>query len=82
MVAFHGGDYEKALSLFSEAINRSKDHFPSGHNNVGVTFALLGRLTEDEREFEIALEQTSHRYDDARHNLAVCRSKLNSGLKV
>jgi Tfp pilus assembly protein PilF len=64
--------------LFREAINRSKDHLPASHNNLGVTLALLGRFPEAEREFEIALEQTSSKYDDALYNLALCRSRLNS----
>ena len=71
-------NYEKASSLFREAIRRSKDHFPASHNNLGVTLALLGHFSDAEREFEIALEQSSSKYDDAVHNLALCRSRLNS----
>lgn len=71
------GDYEAAASCYRKAIARAGDHVPSSHNNLGVMLARQGRLTEAGREFEIALRQTGGAFDDAAHNLKLCRSLLS-----
>jgi tetratricopeptide (TPR) repeat protein len=70
------GDYEAAAASFRRAIARKGDHVPASHNNLGVVLAHQGRLTEARREFEIALKQTNGAFDDAAHNLQLCRSLL------
>lgn len=70
------GDYEAAAACFRRAIGRQGDHVPASHNNLGVMLARQGRLTEARREFEIALKQTHGAFDDAAHNLKLCRSLL------
>jgi tetratricopeptide (TPR) repeat protein len=69
-------DYETAATLFREAIARSGDHFPASHNNLGVMLAQLGRLTEADREFQIAVKQTHGTFDDAVYNHKLCRTLL------
>jgi tetratricopeptide (TPR) repeat protein len=76
MLAGRAGDYERAATLFREAIARSKERFPAGHNNLGVVLALAGNISEAEREFEIALKQASAPFEDAAYNLNLCRSLL------
>ncbi|MGH9945532.1 MAG: hypothetical protein ACRD9R_24520, partial [Pyrinomonadaceae bacterium] len=70
------GDYRAAATLFGDAIRFSNDRHPAGRNNLGVILALMGRYREAEREFEIALRQEDGSYEDARLNLALCRSRL------
>ncbi|HEY6187289.1 MAG TPA: tetratricopeptide repeat protein [Pyrinomonadaceae bacterium] len=74
LLAMSEGDYKAAAALFKDAIDRFKDRFPASHNNLGVTLAHLGRLSEAEREFEIALRQADGEFDEAAHNLKLCRS--------
>jgi tetratricopeptide (TPR) repeat protein len=76
LLAGREGDYEKAATLFREAINRSRERFPAGHNNLGVMLALSGRTAEAEREFEIALRQATYEFEEAASNLKLCRSLL------
>ena len=75
------GDYSTAATLFKKAGARSGEHVASSHNNLGVVLAHLGRLTEAEREFEIALKQANGTFDDAAHNLQLCRSMLSTTTK-
>ena len=76
LIAGREGDYEKAATLFREAIARSKEQFPAVHNNLGVMLALSGRVDEAEREFEAALRQSPYGFDEAAHNLELCRVLL------
>lgn len=69
-------DYEAAAACFREALARAGDHVPASHNNLGVMLAHQGRLIEASREFEIALKETEGAFDDAVHNLKLCRSLL------
>ena len=69
-------DYEAAAACFREALARAGDHVPASHNNLGVMLAHQGRLIEARREFEIALKETDGVFDDAAHNLKLCRSLL------
>lgn len=77
MLAGRAGDYERAAGLFRDAIARSRERFPAGHNNLGVMLALAGRVSEAEREFEIALKQASSGFEDAAYNLNLCRSLMS-----
>lgn len=70
------GDEEAAAASFKEAIARSKDRFPASHNNLGVALARMGRLPEAKREFETALSQADGEFNEATHNLKLCRSLL------
>lgn len=70
------GDYEAAAACFRRAIARRGDHVPASHNNLGVMLAYQGRLNEARREFEIALKQADGAFEDAAHNLKLCRSLL------
>lgn len=54
------------------------EHVAASHNNLGVMLAGMGRLTEAGREFEIGLKQTDDAFDDAAHNLKLCRSLLTA----
>jgi tetratricopeptide (TPR) repeat protein len=78
LLAGREGDYEKAAALFREAINRSRERFPAGHNNLGVMLALSGRTAEAEREFETALRQATDGFDEAASNLRLCRAILTT----
>ena len=68
------GEFEKAAVLFREAAARDGEHAPASHNNLGVMLARLGFLKEAEQEFLIALKSANGRFDDATHNLNLCRS--------
>lgn len=70
------GDYEAAAACFRRAIARRGVHVPASHNNLGVMLARQGRLNEARREFEIALKQADGVFDDAAHNLKLCRTLL------
>jgi tetratricopeptide (TPR) repeat protein len=67
-------DFPQAAALFKEAIASAKGHFPASHNNLGVMLAKMGRLSEAEREFEVALKQAGGKFGEATHNLQQCRS--------
>lgn len=77
LLAGHG-DYEAAAESFRKALSHPGPHSPASHNNLGVMFARLGRLADAQREFEIALRQTDGAFDDAAHNLKLCRSLLTT----
>lgn len=72
------GEFEKAAVLFREAAARDGEHAPASHNNLGVMLARLGLLKEAEQEFLIALKASNGRFDDATHNLNLCRSRTVS----
>jgi tetratricopeptide (TPR) repeat protein len=74
------GEFQKAALLFREATARAGEHVPASHNNLGVMLARLGFLKEAEQEFIVALKATDGRFDDATHNLNLCRS-LTAGAK-
>ena len=74
------GDFKKAAALFRETAARDGAHVPSSHNNLGVMLVHLGFLKEAEQEFVVALQQAEGRFDEAAHNLSLCRS-LTSGLR-
>jgi Tfp pilus assembly protein PilF len=76
------GDHEAAAASFREAIARSKDRFPASHNNLGVALARMGRVPEAKREFETALRQADGEFDEATHNLKLCRALLASPAKA
>ncbi len=55
---------------------------PASHNNLGVMLARLGFLKEAEKEFVIALKHSEGAFDDAAHNLKLCRSLMvNTGVR-
>ncbi len=81
LLAITERDYQTAASCFRKAIARAGYHVPASHNNLGVTLARQGRLIEAGREFEIALRQTGGSFDDAAHNLRLCRSLLATPAK-
>src|SRR5688500_10426392 len=70
----NAGDFKKAAALFRDAASREGQHVAASRNNLGVMLARLGFLKEAEKEFEIALKETKGRFDDAAHNLKLCRS--------
>jgi Flp pilus assembly protein TadD len=78
LLSMSEGDYVAAATSFKEAIARSKAQFPASHNNLGVSLAKLGRLSEAEREFESAVKQSDGKFDEAAHNLKLCRALLAS----
>lgn len=67
-------DYEGAIESYRRALATKEGPFPACHNNLGVIMAMLGRLSEAEREFDIAVKQSKGRFDDAQHNLHLCRN--------
>ena len=74
------GEFQKAAMLFREAAERAGEHVPASHNNLGVMLAQLGFLKEAEQEFIFALKASDGRFEDAAHNLNLCRS-LTAGTK-
>jgi tetratricopeptide (TPR) repeat protein len=82
LLAMREGDYKGADAFFREAIVRSRRRFPASHNNLGVALALTGRLSTAEQEFEAALNQASGTFEDAAHNLRLCRTALAGGTKT
>lgn len=70
------GNLELAARLFKEAGLRSGEHTASSHNNLGVMLARMGRLHEAEKEFGVALRQAGGQFNEASHNLQLCRSLL------
>jgi tetratricopeptide (TPR) repeat protein len=76
------GAYEAAETSFRKAISHPGEHVASSHNNLGVMLARQGRLTEAGREFETALRQSRGSFDEAAHNLELCRTLLTTPAKV
>ena len=72
------GDYQAAAKSFKKALSLTGPHVPASHNNLGVMLARVGRLANARREFEIALRQAGGSFDDAAHNLKLCRALLNA----
>jgi tetratricopeptide (TPR) repeat protein len=68
------GDVKSAASFFRKANTRPGPHVPASHNNLGVMLALMGKLNEAETEFATAFRLTDGKFDDAEHNLKLCRS--------
>lgn len=68
-------DYESAANHFTKAI--AGETTPGSHNNLGVMLALKGQLHQAEKHFQVALKQSGGSFDDAAHNLKLCRSMLN-----
>ena len=48
------------------------------HNNLGVILASYGQMEEARREFEVALQQSRGKFDEARDNLSRCRDLISS----
>jgi tetratricopeptide (TPR) repeat protein len=74
LIEAKSGDFKAAAALFREAAARAGEHVPASHNNLGVMLARLGFLKEAEQEFAIALKASNGHFDDAAHNLNLCRS--------
>lgn len=72
------GEYRAAAESFRNAIKHPGLHVPASHNNLGVMLARLGRLRDAKHEFEKALRQSAGGFDDAAHNLKLCRSLLTA----
>ena len=76
------GEFRKAADLFRDAASRKGHHVPASHNNLGVMLARLGFLKEAEKEFVIARKRSNGAFDDADHNLKLCRSLMvNTGVR-
>lgn len=74
------GEFKRAAELFRDAASRKGQHVPASHNNLGVMLARLGFLKEAEKEFVIALKRSNGAFEDADHNLKLCRSlMINTG---
>jgi tetratricopeptide (TPR) repeat protein len=74
VIEANAGEFEKAATLFREAASRDGEHVAASHNNLGVMLARLGFMNKAEQEFLIALKAANGRFDDATHNLNLCRS--------
>lgn len=72
------GEYQVAADSFRKALMHPGLHLPASHNNLGVMLARLGDLKDAQHEFEIALRQSGGEFDDAAHNLKLCRSLLTN----
>ena len=72
------GEFKKAAELFRDAAAREGQHVSASRNNLGVMLARLGLLKEAEKEFVIAIKSSGGEFDDAAHNLKLCRSLINS----
>ncbi len=70
------GEYRSAAESFRNALKRPGLHVPASHNNLGVMLARLGSLKDAQHEFEKALSQSGGDFEDAAHNLKLCRSLL------
>ena len=77
-----GGELAKAAALFREAAARAGEHVPASHNNLGVMLAQLGFVQEAEQQFVIALKASDGRFEEATHNLNLCRSLTASHKKA
>jgi len=76
LFAAKSGELKQAADLFRDAAAREGRHVPASRNNLGVMLARLGFLKEAEKEFAIALKSAHGVFEDAAHNLKLCRSLL------
>ena len=76
LIAANTGDVELAAALFRKAVNRPGEHVISSHNNLGVMLARMRQLKEAEKEFAIAVRLSNGEFEDAAHNLDLCRRLL------
>jgi len=76
LLAAKSGELKQAADLFRDAAAREGRHVPASRNNLGVMLARLGFLKEAEKEFAIALKSADGVFEDAAHNLKLCRSLL------
>jgi tetratricopeptide (TPR) repeat protein len=72
------GEYRAAAESFRNALKHPGLHVPASHNNLGVMLARLGSLKDAKDEFEKALRQSGGDFNDAAHNLKLCRSLLTA----
>ena len=77
----NAGEFQKAADLFRDAATQEGEHAAASHNNLGVMLATLGFLKEAEKEFVIALKSSDGAFEDAAHNLKLCRSLMNVAAK-
>lgn len=82
LIEAKAGEFKRAAELFRDAASREGHHVPASHNNLGVMLARLGFMKEAEKEFEIALKTSDGVFEDAAHNLKLCRSLVNSTTAV
>ena len=78
LLALKAGELKQAADLFRDAAAREGQHVSASHNNLGVVLARLGFLKDAENEFVIALKTYGGVFEDAAHNLKLCRSLMNS----
>lgn len=78
LLAARSGEFKQAADLFRDAAAREGRHVPASRNNLGVMLARLGFLKEAEKEFAIALKSADGVFEDAAHNLKLCRSLITS----
>ena len=78
LLAMNEGDDRAAEEHLREALARSASRLPAAHNNLGVVLARTGRLREAEREFGLAVKKADGRFEEAAHNLSVCRALQSS----
>ena len=76
LFAAKSGELKQAADLFRDAAAREGRHVPASRNNLGVMLARLGFLKEAEKEFANALKSAHGVFEDASHNLKLCRSLL------
>jgi tetratricopeptide (TPR) repeat protein len=72
------GEYRAAAEYFRNALKHPGLHVPASHNNLGVMLARLGSLKDAKDEFEKAVLQSGGDFDDAAHNLKLCRFLLTA----
>ena len=77
LLAAKAGELKQAAGLFRDAAARGGRHVPASRNNLGVMLARLGFLKEAENEFVIAIKSSDGVFEDAAHNLKLCRSLLS-----
>lgn len=71
-------DDKVAAEFYVRSIKQSNDRIPASHNNLGVILASYGQVDDAAREFEIALDKSRGKFDEARDNLARCQQMLSS----
>ena len=76
VIASGENQIEAAALFFKKAMRQTGAHVAASHNNLGVMLARIGRLSEAEKEFALALRLSNGAFADADHNLALCRRLL------